>query len=454
MAQAIVSWTTLVLGVFGVLFAWCALKSRHGTIDKLSMWYLGFALPGSELSTLLATLGVVFAAAAWALDAQAGTVGQIGLVLHALAVIGLLVAIWLARGTGGVIDGALRQALGHDYLQEIAPERRALLHPRLAPLRWWTPFSYRRPEVEWIRAIPYVENAHAQQKLDLMVPRTPAAGPRPVLLNIHGGGWMIGNRGTQAMPLQMHMAANGWLVVDADYRLSPAARMPDHIVDVKRAIAWTRAHAAEHGGDPRFIAITGGSAGGHLVALAGLSANEASLQPGFEQADTSVQVVVPYYGKFDVLGEARPDPTMDEFMGRSIFPGPRAEHEALWRAMQPTTHLQRLGKDAAPPFFVLHGTNDVLIPLDEARWFAQRLRQDYAGESVYVELPHANHGFDVFNSLRADLTVEMMQRYLELQYTRWCRRQGLLPTPALAPSPAATTTAAAAATPAAAARLA
>jgi acetyl esterase/lipase len=230
--------------------------------------------------------------------------------------------------------------------------------------------------------------------------------------------------------------------------------MPDHIVDVKRAIAWTRAHAAEHGGDPRFIAITGGSAGGHLVALAGLSANEASLQPGFEQADTSVQVVVPYYGKFDVLGEARPDPTMEEFMGRSIFPGPRAEHEALWRAMQPTTHLQRLGKDAAPPFFVLHGTNDVLIPLDEARWFAQRLRQDYAGESVYVELPHANHGFDVFNSLRADLTVEMMQRYLELQYTRWCRRQGLLPTPALAPSPAATTTAAAAATPAAAARLA
>ncbi|HOL38197.1 MAG TPA: alpha/beta hydrolase, partial [Rubrivivax sp.] len=390
MAQAIVSWTTLVLGVFGVLFAWCALKSRHGTIDKLSMWYLGFALPGSELSTLLATLGVVFAAAAWALDAQAGTVGQIGLVLHALAVIGLLVAIWLARGTGAVIDGALRQALGHDYLQEIAPERRALLHPRLAPLRWWTPFSYRRPEVEWIRAIPYVENAHAQQKLDLMVPRTPAAGPRPVLLNIHGGGWMIGNRGTQAMPLQMHMAANGWLVVDADYRLSPAARMPDHIVDVKRAIAWTRAHAAEHGGDPRFIAITGGSAGGHLVALAGLSANEASLQPGFEQADTSVQVVVPYYGKFDVLGEARPDPTMEEFMGRSIFPGPRAEHEALWRAMQPTTHLQRLGKDAAPPFFVLHGTNDVLIPLDEARWFAQRLRQDYAGESVYVELPHAN----------------------------------------------------------------
>jgi len=432
MAQTIVSWTTLVLGILGVLFAACALKSRHGTIDKLSMWWLGFALPGSELSTLLATLGVIFAAAAWALDAQSTTVGQVGLVLHALAIVGLVFAIWLARTTGEVIDAALRQAFGQDYAQGVAPERRALLQRRLAPARWWTPFSYKRPEVEWIRAIPYVDNAHAQQKLDLMVPRVPATGPRPVLLNIHGGGWMIGNRGTQAMPLQMHMAANGWLVVDADYRLSPGVRMPEHIVDVKRAIAWTRAHAAEHGGDPRFIAITGGSAGGHLVALAGLSANDASLQPGFEQADTSVQVVVPFYGKFDVLGEATPDPTMEDFMARNIFPGPRAGNEALWRSMQPTSHLKRLTKDAAPPFFVLHGTNDVLIPLDEARWFAERLRQAYAGESVYVELPHANHGFDVFNSLRADLMVEVLQRYLELQYARWCQRRGIVPTPAVA----------------------
>ncbi len=434
MAHPIVSWTTVVLGIFGVLFALCALKSRHGTIDKLSMWYLGFALPGSELSALLATIGAIFAAIACALGASSSAVGQAGLVLHALAIVGLVCAIWLARGTAGVIDAALRRALGNDYAQEVAGERRALLQRRLAPARWWAPFSYRRPEVEWIRAIPYVDNAHAQQRLDLMVPRAPAAGPRPVLLNIHGGGWMIGNRGTQAMPLQMHMAANGWLVVDADYRLSPAARMPDHIVDVKRAIAWTRAHAAEHGGDPRFIAITGGSAGGHLVALAALSANDASLQPGFEQADTSVQVVVPLYGKFDVFGEATPDPTMEDFMARNVFPGPRAQHEALWRAMQPTSHLQRLSKDDAPPFFVLHGTNDVLIPLHEARWFVERMRHEYAGETVYVELPHANHGFDVFNSLRADLYVETMQRYLEVQYARWCRRRGVAPTPAAAPA--------------------
>mgnify|MGYP000852521973 CR=1 FL=1 len=89
MAQAIVSWSTLVLGTIGMLFAWCGLKSRHGTIDKLSTWYLGFGLPGSELSALLATLGAVFAAVAWALDAQARAAGQVGLVLHGLAIAGL-----------------------------------------------------------------------------------------------------------------------------------------------------------------------------------------------------------------------------------------------------------------------------------------------------------------------------------------------------------------------------
>ena len=443
MAQAIVSWSTLVLGTIGMLFAWCGLKSRHGTIDKLSTWYLGFGLPGSELSALLATLGAVFAAVAWALDAQARAAGQVGLVLHGLAIAGLVWAVVRARGTDEVIDAALRQAFGDGYRQEIAPARQGVLQSRLAPARWWKPFAYqRRDEVEWIRAIPYVDNAHAQQKLDVMVPRAPAAGPRPVLLNIHGGGWMIGSRGTQAMPMQMHMAANGWLVVDADYRLSPQARMPDHIVDVKRAIAWTRAHAADYGGDPRFIVITGGSAGGHLVALAALTANDPALQPGFEQADTSVQVVIPFYGKFDILGESKADAAFEDFLTRNVFPTPRAADEAMWRAMHPATHLKRLPKDTAPPFLVLHGTHDVLIPLDEARWFVKRLREDYAGEVVYAELPHAHHGFDNFNSLRADLLAEVMQRYLELQDARWCRRHGVEPTPAAARAPAANTAAA------------
>lgn len=430
MTESIAAWTAVLLGTIGVAFAWCALVPRRGTIDKLSMWYLGFGLPGSELSVLLATIGVAFAAIAWALGAQTQLVGEVGLGLHAVAVAGLLLALWRARGTFVVIDQAFRRAWRADYVAEIAPSRRPLLARKLRPAMWWKPITYRRPDVDWRRHIAYVEGAHRQQQLDLLVPRAAAAGPRPILLNIHGGGWMIGDKGTQAMPLLIHMAAHGWLVVDADYRLSPGVRMPEHLVDVKRAIAWTRAHAAEYGGDPRFIVITGGSAGGHLVALAALTANQPQWQPGFEAADTRVQAVVPLYGKYDLLGEQRADADFADFMTRNVMPGPRESHDALWRAMQPTHHLKALDAAQAPPFLVLHGTNDVLIPLAEARWFVERVRAEYPGELVYVELPHAQHGWDVPHSLRADLTVEAMQRYLELQYARWCRRNGVVPTPA------------------------
>lgn len=433
MAQSVVSWAVLLFGLIGVLFAWCALVPRAGsTTDRLSVWYLAFGLPGSELSALLATLGVAFAAAGWALGAAAHAPGRVGLVLHAVAVLGLVWAMWRARGTFDVIDQAFRQAWGPDYESGIAPSRRKLLQRKLRPAQWWKPVAYRRPEVEWQRNIAYVADAHQQQRLDVMRGRDVAAGARPVLLNIHGGGWMIGRKGTQAMPLLMHMARHGWLVVDADYRLSPGARMPAHLVDVKHAIAWTREHAAEHGGDPRFIAITGGSAGGHLVALAALTANQPQWQPGFESVDTRVQAVLPFYGKFDMLGEFRADPGFADFMERNLMPGPRDAHDALWRAMHPASHLGSVDRADAPPFLVLHGTHDVLIPLDEARWFVGELRRHYPGEVVYVEVPYAHHGWDVPHSLRADLTVEAVQRYLELQYARWCLRQGIEPTPASA----------------------
>ncbi|HRD99498.1 MAG TPA: prolyl oligopeptidase family serine peptidase, partial [Rubrivivax sp.] len=150
---------------------------------------------------------------------------------------------------------------------------------------------------------------------------------------------------------------------------------------------------------------------------------------GFEQADTRLQGVVPLYGKYDLLSESRPDEHFADYMATKVMPGTREAHAALWRAMQPTSHLGKLDAAEAPPFLVLHGTHDVLIPLAEARWFVEQLRARYPGEVVYAELPYAQHGWDVPHSPRADRTVEALQRYLELQYTRWCARQGIAPTP-------------------------
>ena len=120
------------------------------------------------------------------------------------------------------------------------------------------------------------------------------------MIQVHGGGWLSGSRYEQGIPLLNHLAALGWVGFNIDYRLSPQATWPDHIVDVKRAIAWVRENADDLGIDPAMICITGGSAGGHLTALAGLSENDPAFQPGFEQADTSVAAAVPFYGVYDL----------------------------------------------------------------------------------------------------------------------------------------------------------
>ena len=99
----------------------------------------------------------------------------------------------------------------------------------------------------------------------------------------------MGEKEQQGKPLMYHMAQRGWLCVAINYRLSPKAAFPAHIIDVKKSIAWVKEHIRDYGGNPDFIAITGGSAGGHLSSLAALTPNRADWQPGFEHADTSLQ---------------------------------------------------------------------------------------------------------------------------------------------------------------------
>src|SRR4029453_8987741 len=116
----------------------------------------------------------------------------------------------------------------------------------------------------------------------------PDGARAPVLLQVHGGAWVMGQKLGQAHPLMAHLAERGWVCVTINYRLSPRATWPDHIVDVKRAIAWPRATMPGDGGDPVFRAIPGGAAGGPPSSLAPLPPNLAAYQPGFEDADTRV----------------------------------------------------------------------------------------------------------------------------------------------------------------------
>ena len=235
----------------------------------------------------------------------------------------------------------------------------------------------------------------------------------PVMVYVHGGAWVIGDKRQQGKPMMFELVARGWVCVAINYRLSPKGVWPDHIVDVKRALAWVKEHIAEYGGDPSFIAISGGSAGGHLCALAALTAGDPAFQPGFEEANTTVQACIPFYGVMDLTsapgGSALFGPGMVEMLEKRVMQVKESEHPEVFRAASPTYRVHA----GAPPFFVLHGENDTLVPVQMARTFVERLRAVSTSPVAYAELPLAQHAFDVVASLRCQATTSAVGDFLE-----------------------------------------
>jgi acetyl esterase/lipase len=322
-----------------------------------------------------------------------------------------LTQVWkLSTQAGEVFDEALREGLGDELdtgdqpmvpKDEVTIDRRRIAS---GPLTRWRRRYVSEPSFSY-------GDAGRRNQLDIWKrPDLPADARAPVLINVHGGAWIIGNKDQQAMPLMAHLADRGWVCVSINYRLSPRATWPDHIVDVKRAIAWVKANIAEHGGDPDFVCISGGSAGGHLSSLAALSANEPAFQPGFEDADTSVQAAVPFYGVYDFTnrdGTGRAD--MEDFLSRLFFKSKLAEAHDQW---EQASTLSWVGHDA-PPFFVVHGSNDTLVPVEQARSFVAMLRAQSKEPVLFAELPGAQHAFEIFDSPRTLFSVSAVHRFLE-----------------------------------------
>lgn len=239
-------------------------------------------------------------------------------------------------------------------------------------------------------------------------------GKAPVLFQIPGGAWITGNKRGQAHPLMSHLAELGWVCVAVNYRHSPRNTWPDHIVDVKRALAWVKTHIAEYGGDPDFIAITGGSAGGHLSSLAALTPSDPRFQPGFEDVDTRVQAAVPFYGVYDFTRfEDAMHPSMPELLEQMVIKQPQQTNVQTYADASPVNYARA----DAPPFFVLHGTNDSLVPVEQARAFVAKLRDVSTQPVVYAELPFAQHAFDMFGSARATHAAVAVEQFLAEIYS-------------------------------------
>ncbi|WP_232680206.1 alpha/beta hydrolase [Nocardioides sp. R-C-SC26] len=362
-----------------------------------------------------------------AADAAAHATGRrrdvAGLALAGASAAGLGYLISQSRRTGDDVEEALVEGIGVDYVEQLdakpTPADLAIPWRRVA-----RPFSMRDKSVRVVRDVTYSEFGK-RGKLDLFLPPDEAISDAPVLVQVHGGGWTIGTKEQQGQQLMHHLAAKGWICVAINYRLSPRSAWPAHIVDVKRALAWVQENIAEYGGDPGYVAITGGSAGGHLCALAALTPNDPAWQPGFEDADTTVQCCVPHYGVYDMAGSTGMKSAVqlrDLFLAPRIF---KTTWEADPEVFEQASPILRITPDA-PDFFVLHGAFDTLVPVDQARMFVERLRAVGKRSVVYAELPGAQHAFDVFGSIRSAHVVRAIDRYLHWHWNGY-RRESATP---------------------------
>lgn len=381
-----------------------ALYPRRGPLGAIPSFVAGW--PAGELAPQLLGLNAADTALHLLRHGTPSRGDRIGLAASALSSAGAAALIAGAHRARGAVEDALVEALGSDYRQALHTHDEQGTRPRALTRPW----NLRDPLVRRDRDIAYAPGGE-RFLLDVYRPREGGSN-MPVLLQIHGGAWMLGSKDEQGLPLMMRMARRGWTCVSINYPLSPAARWPDHVVGAKRALAWIKDTIHAYGGDPAHVAVTGGSAGGHLAALLALTPGDPRFQPGFTSADTSVQACVPLYGVYDFAASSGSRASTAR-MRRVLAPyvvghDPSSRHDEYLAA----SPLDRITA-SAPPTFVLHGTHDTLIPVTEARRFAGTLRERSQAPVAYAELPGAQHAFDLFTSIRSTHVTQGVARFLE-----------------------------------------
>jgi len=266
------------------------------------------------------------------------------------------------------------------------------------------------------------------QVLDLYTPG--AGGPWPLVVAIHGGAFMMGDRRRELSHLPALIAA-GYAVAAVEYRFSGEALFPAAVLDVKLATAYLRAHAAELNLDPAFFAAWGRSAGGHLSAMLGVTSGQATEfdGAGFDGTgldgtggDSSVQAVVDWYGPSDFLvmdaqfiagpptGDGPPVQNHDEpgspesrWVG-----GPIQELPEVTARANPITYITGAGTPP-PPFFLAAGTSDHLVPHQQTLILADALRAHGTPAELHI-LPDARHGDQRFESELTQPAIDWLER--------------------------------------------
>jgi acetyl esterase/lipase len=252
--------------------------------------------------------------------------------------------------------------------------------------------------------IAYAQKSMAQQ-LDVYLPEE-GNGPFPVILSIHGGAWLKGDKQDIQLNSMLKGLRRGYAVVSINYRLSSEAIFPAQIFDAKAAVRFIRANADKYSFDSDKIIAWGGSAGAHLCALLGTSANVAKLEDlsmGNAQFSSEVQAVVDWFGPVDFLkmdealaarGRKVPDHNLPDspesiLLGKAISEAPE-----LVQFANPLTYLH---KDI-PPFLIQHGSDDFTVPVEQSILLAKKIEQVAGKDRVQFDIlagaKHADVQFD------------------------------------------------------------
>lgn len=403
-------WILLVVGLVALALGLNVLRPTRSLAGFVLSFFAEWLVAELAHFTLLAlAAAVVVCSVLGGLDHPAG---WIGLIVAAVGAVCLVVEEALALRS----RAAVRTALADAGLAQPRPDR-GRVRRLLVPL--W--LGDRR--VERIPDLAYRPDGLRRHRCDVYRPRGGVTGA-PVLVQVHGGAWLVGNKRQQGRPLMNRMAAAGWVCVAVNYRLAPRTKMPGQIVDVKAALAWVHAEIAAYGGDPARVVVTGGSAGGHLAAFAALTPGDPEFQPGFEDADTSVLAAVPVYPPTDLIAmfrfRSRRDTRRAGRAAAMVFGATPEEDPDRYRRLSP---IERISGPGVPQL-VVQGSADNLVPASQTCAYVERLRAEPGQEVVYLEVPGAPHAFDVFHSVRSEAVVGAIHTWCDSVAARAADRTG------------------------------
>jgi acetyl esterase/lipase len=252
--------------------------------------------------------------------------------------------------------------------------------------------------VKVLRNLQYVPGGHERNRLDLYLPENPK-GRLPVIVWVHGGAWMAGSK--EDCPAAS-WPAKGCAVASINYRLSQHALFPAQIEDCKAAIRWLRANAAKYHLDPDHIGAWGPSAGGHLVALLGTTADvkEWDRRGGNLDQSSRVQCVIDWFGPTELttMGVEGDPPGSPVAL---LIGGPAPQNKEKARKASPLTYVN---KNAAP-FLIMHGDKDDIVPLRQSELLAAALKK--AGVEIKLQVIKGNgHGGPGFSTPESQKLIE------------------------------------------------